>query len=949
MVNMFWYIKNRVLMKKFIALFIFVMAAFSMNAQTVKQRAPQDKIAPDPAVTIGSLSNGIKYYIRENKKPENRAELRIVFKAGAVQETDAQSGLAHFIEHMCFNGTKHFPKNDLIKFFEKTGMRFGGDVNANTGFDRTLYLLTIPLDKPGLIEEGFQVLEDWAHNVSFDPEELEKERGVIKQEYTLYLGAQQRIQQHHLKNYLYGSKFADRLPIGKPEIFMKAPREEFVKFYTDWYRPDLTAVVAVGDFKKDDIEKLIKKHFSGIKNPESPKEREDSYIPVNKEPIVSIAKDKELPMCNVTVMFKHAFEENMKDTYGAYKNSIVERLFSSMLTQRLTELTRKAKPAFLYAGGGEGEFMANLKATNGVCVTQPEGIMTGYEALLTEMFRVKQHGFTAGELERSKTEILKGLEAAYKEKDKTKSASYADEYYRNFYENESMPGIEAELEMTKEYLKEITLNDVNAIAPKNMKKEGLVIAVSAQEKEGVTIPTEKDIMGMYDKMESTKFDPYIDASTDMPLIANKPAPGKVVETKETGKFGVKEMKLSNGARVLIKKTDFKNDEILFRAYSKGGTSVLGDNDYIAASLADGMESEAGIADFDKNTLDKMMTGKQFSVSPYISDLTQGFSGYSTPEDFETMMQMVYLYFTAPRKDADAFESYMGKVAEQIKNAKRSPDAVYRDTLNAVLGGYHKRAMPMTEKEIKAVKLDQAYDLFRQRFADPSGFTFIFVGNFDDAVLKSMLETYIASIPAKNLKESFKDVGEKAPKGIVKKEVKKGIEPKASVSIVITDKFDYNVDNMFACKSMVEILSIRLREVIREDKGGVYGIGARASFEQYPTPSYSIRVGFGTVPERVDELVASINDVINEVKNGKFDKEYISKVQEILKREWETSQKENGFWVSNIYNSDFNNLDLGRYTKYNEMVDKIDMKSVTAAAKKYLNTNNWIQVVLNPED
>jgi zinc protease len=932
--------------KLFFVLALFAISITSAFSQPIKQRSMDELLPFDPNVKIGVLDNGLKYYIRHNKLPENRAELRLVVKAGSVQEDDDQQGLAHFIEHMCFNGTKNFPKNALVNFLEETGMRFGADINANTGFDRTYYLLTIPLDKPGLLERGLQVLEDWAHNVTFDPEELEKERGVILEEWRLYRGAQERVMKQHYPYIFKDSKYAERLPIGDTAVILNAPRETFLRFYKEWYRPDLMAVVAVGEFDVIEVEKMIREKFSRIQMPENFRPRVEYPIPPHKGMLVSIAKDPELPMPNISVIYK--FPGRDQSTFGGYRQGIIDNLINQMINMRIQEIMRKPNPPFLYAGAGVGDFMAGLAAFNVVSVSKTDDILKGLEAVLTEAYRMKQFGFTKSELERAKESMLKNMESALKEKDKTKSADYADEYFRNFYEKEGMPGIEFEYQLYQEFIPTITLEEVNKYAQALVAEDNKVVLVSVPDKPEIKVPTEQEIRSLYTKVSTAKLEPYKDDATDKPLMSKLPKPGKIVEEKKTGKFDIIEMKLSNGARVLAKKTDFKNDEVLFRAWSPGGTSLAKDEDYLSAMFAADIIDEGGISEFSATQLQKMLTGKIINISPSIDELTEGFSGSYAPNDAETFFQLLHLYFTAPRKDEETFKALVSRQREAIRNSKRRPETVFQDTVTAVLFGYHPRYMPLNAKDMDKVNLDKAVEFFKDRFADASDFTFIFVGNFDLKELKKYIETYIASLPSKKRNEKWRDLGVNYAKGPLTKEVVKGIEPKSSVRLTIADNFDYNPDNILKFNAMMEVFNIRLREVIREDKGGVYGIRAIHRVNQYPNPRYTISIVFGTGPTRVEELINSAFEVIDEVQKQDVSDENFTKVKEILKREFETNQKENQFWLSYIYNSDYNKLDVGRLAKYTENVDKLTKNDIKEAAKKYLKKDKVMRFILNPE-
>jgi zinc protease len=938
------------MMKSKIAVLIiiaFAMVNVAFANIKIDGKSLEDKLPIDPKVKIGKLDNGLTYYIRENGKPENRAEMQILIKAGSIQETDAQAGLAHFTEHMCFNGTKNFPKDSLVSFLEATGMRFGADVNANTGFVRTYYMLTIPMDKPELLDQGFQVLEDWLHNVSFDEEEIEKERGVIMEEWRLYRGANERVQREHFPKLLYGSKYAERLPIGDTAVIKNAPREEFLRYYNTWYRPNISAVIVVGDFDAAKMEKKIKAHFADVKNPKDAPELVDYEIKTNEKPLVSIATDKELTYPMVQIYFKQDKKDNA-GTYEAYLTGIKNRLFSTMLSERLNEKTREAEPPYLFAQAALTSFIANKDAF--MMIGVPKGdILNTTEILLDEAYRVKQHGFTEPELQRAKDQLMAFIESAHAEKDKTESVAYAMEYYRHFIEEEGMPGIDYELKLYQEFIPQITLEDVNSMIDGLIRQKDLVITVSDKEGEGTNTPNEEQLLALFETVKNKELEPYTEADLSKPLLAEIPAPGEIVSEESMDDIGMKKIELSNGVKVLMKKTDFKNDEVLMRAYSPGGNSLASKDNYITAANAASIISECGVGDFSATNLDKKLAGKVLRVSPYIGELTEGFSGMTSPDDMETFFQLIYLYFTSPRMDFESFESYVNKTVESIKNAQSDPNNAFRDTINAVLGNYHYRSMPLTIEQAQNMDIKEAFNFYNDRFGDASDFTFIFVGNYDEAKLKEFAKTYLASLPAKDRNESWKDVGRRYPKGKIQKIVKKGIEYKSSIRIAIPGDFDYTPENRFKLNAMTEVLNIRLREVIREDKGGVYGIGSRGFPSKYPYGDYVIQVFFGTNPDRVEELTNTVYEVMDEVMNGEFDNSYVDKVKEILSREYETNLKENRFWLNSLYTKTYYGEPCSSILKYDEKVDEINKEMIVEAAKKYLDRTNLVEVFLYPEE
>jgi zinc protease len=924
-----------------------IFAFISLDAQPkVEYKSLNEMIKNDPSVIYGKLSNGLTYYIKENKKPENRAELRLVVKAGSVLEDDDQQGLAHFCEHMMFNGTKNFPKSALIDFLEKTGMRFGADLNAYTGFDETVYYLEIPMDKEGLLDNGFQVLQDWAMNASFESEEIDKERGVIMEEWRLGKGAEDRMMNKQLPIILYNSKYAKRLPIGDTNVILRANYETLKRFYKEWYRPELMAVICVGDFKKEDIEAKVKQFFSVLTNPANPRKREQFSIPEAGKPLVTIASDKEASYTAMQLYFKKKMRE--RGTFADYRQGIIDQLFSMMLSNRLQELTKKSSPPFLYSLAQEGEFIGDVRVMIGVAIVNPDSIMKGYNALVTEFFRVIQNGFTQTELDRNKIDIQRSMEKSVKEKDKTPTNAYAGELQRHFIDNESYPGIEVELELYKKFLPEIKLDEINEYVRNYININNSVIVLSCKASETAVIPTENQLLTAFNDISKKKLEPYKDEVSDKPIFNRLVEPGTVTSEKTIKELGVTEWKLSNGATVYLKPTDFKNDEILIEAISPGGTSMTGDNNYMSASNAASIINESGISEFNSTQLEKMLSGKIVRLSPYITDEFEGLSGGCSPEDLETEMQLLHLYFAEPGKDKEAFAAYIENLMTQVQSSKDNPDQAFYDTVQSVMSSWHFRAKPLNEEMVKSIRLDSAYSFYKKRFADAGDFTFFIVGSFTPDSIKPLVEKYIASLRAKNSKEKWIDRGERVPKTKITKEIKKGIEPKSTVRLSFTGDFDYTRENRFKLNALMEVLDIQLREAIREDKSGTYGIYAFARMKKIPVGEYSVNIGFGCSPDRVDELINSVMEVLDNARKNAPKDDYMIKVKEILRREREKSLKENNYWLGSLvayYKNGENFLD---FLKYEELIEKLKPNDIKDAAKKYLNNDRLIKFILYPE-
>ncbi|MDR0927800.1 MAG: insulinase family protein [Ignavibacteria bacterium] len=943
-------------MKKLLSLAVlmcaFIGASITMSvAVNAQSKNLNDRIPLNPKVITGKLDNGLTYYVLENKKPENRAEVWVKFKVGSVQEEEYQRGLAHFIEHMCFNGTKHFPKDSLLKFLESTGVRFGADINAHTSFDEITYTLTLPTDVPGMMDNGLQVLEDWAMNVSFDSLEIEKERGVILEEERMRdANAQGRLSNKHLPRMLAGSQYAVRMPIGLTEVIKTAQRQAFVDYYTDWFRPELTAVILVGDFNAKEMVPLIKKHFDGFKfqGKGSPKPRVKMEIPDNKEPIISIAYDKELPYSNATLFIKH--HEKDQTTYGAYRDGLKERLFETMFIMRLQEITQEPKPPFLMAQGGMGNFVGDLHCFMLTVIPNNDGFSAGLERGLAEMFRIDQHGFTPTELERAKESILASYEKSYNERDKSENYGYVRELASYFEGKESAPGIEVEYEIAKEYLQTITIEEVNKMVAENITPENVIFQVSLPEN-STEKPTEADILAIFKKAETAKYDAYVDDLGDAKLMKELPKPGKITSEKKLPNFDITEMKLSNGARVLLKPTDFKNDQILFQCWADGGSSLYPDAEYQVASSADEIVDNNGLGEFSAIKLGKLLQSKMIRLSPYVASYEQGMQGSLTPKDAEIFFQLLNMQFTQPRKDNDAFDSWKAKTIEVLRGRDNDPMSAYRDTLNAVLSGYNVRSKTITRDEVDAMSQDRAFAIYKERFADASNFTFVFVGAFKiDAQFKAYLEQYIASLPATNKKEKGKDLGMKPMPGVVNKIVKRGIEPKAQVGIYIDNDFPtFSSEEKLKINALSEIATIKIRESLREDKGGVYSPYGRLTTGYFPRKYVRAFVTYSCDPARAQELIEATKEVFAELQKN-ITAEDLTKAKEMMKKDDEVNSQDNSYWLGTITNFDQTGRDLAFLKDYKSKVDKLTTKDMVETAKKYLNYNtNFITVIQMPED
>jgi zinc protease len=937
-----------------VALFLvfFFLFPFMANGQEVAnpqdaKAAPLEKKLPvDPKITVGQFANGLRYYIRENKRPENRAELRLAVNTGSVLEDDDQLGLAHLLEHMAFNGTKNFAKHELIEFMESIGMRFGPGLNAYTSFDETVYMLQIPTESEEVMEKAFQILDDWTQALSLENEEIDKERGVIIEEWRQGRGANARMMDKQFPIIFKGSHYADRLIIGKKEIIANFEHDVLKRFYRDWYRPDLMAVVAVGDFDSAKVEPLIIKHFADLPKATDPRHRTVFPVPDHEETMFAIATDKEAMNTSVAVIHKLPLQDT--STIGAYRNMIVEQLYHGMLNQRFAELAQKKDPPFLGASSGKGQFVRSKEVYVLNAGVKDEGIEAGLEALILESERVTRHGFTPPELDRQKRQILRSIEQSYTEREKNNSNVYVAEYIRNFLEDEPIPGIEYEFELFKRFIPEITLAEVNKIGQEWLTEKNRVIMINTPEKEGLAIPTEEDLKGVMGSVTDMEIPPYEDTSSELPLMAEIPETGKIVETKVLDDYGITEWELSNGARIILKPTDFKEDEIVFQAISKGGTSLASDADFLPARTASQVISVGGVGEFSAIELQKKLAGKVVGVRPIISDWEEGLTGSASPKDVETLFQLINLYFTAPRADATMFDVLKNQMKAALENRNANPMFVFYDTLGRIMTQDHPRVRSLTIEQLDEMDLEKSLHFYKDRFADASDFIFVFVGNLDLAVIEPLVTRYLASLPSLDRQETWKDVGIRPPQGVVTKTIKKGVEPQSQAAIVFTGPFEYTQANRNAIRAMGLVLQTRLRNKIREDLGGTYNIMASPSYDKIPEPAYSVGINFGTDPERVEELISVIFQEIETFKREGATTDELRDAKQAMYRDYETGIKQNRWLLTQLYYRYLEGEDLESLFDYLKSLENLTVEVIHEAAKTYLNMENYVQITLFPE-
>jgi zinc protease len=921
---------------------VLLVTALPVAAQSVDLSA---RLPVDTAVVRGQLPNGVHYLIRRNALPLKRAELRLVVNAGSILEDDAQRGIAHFVEHMAFNGTRRFPKADIVNFLERSGGRFGADLNAYTSFDETVYQLQIPTDTARLMNTALDILEDWAHDITFDSTELKKERGVVIEEWRTGLSAETRVQNKQFPVMLRGSKYATRLPIGTKENLERFPAALAQKFYRDWYRPELMTVVAVGDFDVKEMEAAIRERFARLPASVTPRLREYSTVPNHGETLVSIETDKEYPNSSVALLWLK--DRDSTRTVADMRRQFVSSLYDGMVNARFGELSQRPDAPFAYAGSGRGSFVRTKDVYQLFAGVKESGFESAAEALLAEAERIARFGFTQTELDRLRTNYLRSLEQAYAERAKTNSSVFAGQYANAALTGAPIIGIANQQALAKRLLPTITLAEVNALAKSSFTPNNRVVLVAAPAKSEVKVPTSKAMLAVFDKARGSKLTAFVDSTSDSPLVPTPPAPGRVVAERTLEGTDILEWTLSNGARVLLKPTDFKEDEVLFSAYSPGGASLLPDRDVINADLSSVVLSVSGVGEFNQITLGKKLTGKRAGVRASLDENSQSLRGSASSRDLETLFQLAWLRMTQPRVDSSAFLAFKNQMRSVMANQRNTPEAVFDDTITVTMAQHHPRVKIMAPELLDSVDLRRALDIHRERFANGGAFTFFLVGSFTPDSVRPLVERYLASLPALQRSEKARDVGIRPPTGVVEKTVRMGVEAKAQTQLIFTGECKYSYENRVVLGALRDLLDIRLREALREDRGGTYGVSVGGSCHRIPTELYEINVSFGSAPERVDELVKEVFAVIDSVKAGIVSDSNLIKVKEIPLRSHETALRQNGAWISSMADADEDGRDQRDFLRLPEIINGVTRGKLRDAARFYLRKDQYARFTLLP--
>ncbi len=929
-------------MKHFFSIFVFLLLFFSFNAQ--EKINLSDTLPINDKIKHGKLNNGLTYYVMENPEPQNRAFLRLVVNVGSAFEEEDQKGLAHFCEHMAFNGTKNFPKKELINYLGSLGMRFGADLNAYTSFDETVYMLEIPLDSAGFLDKGLLVLYDWACNVSYENEEVEKERGIIHEEWRLGKGAYERIRRETYPVIFYNSKYAQRIPIGDTAVFDNCPPDNLRRFYNDWYRPDLQAVIAVGDFDASSVENKIIEMFSKIPATNNPKEHKYPEIPNHSKTLVKVATDKEAPRIYINYYFKH--DLFVPKTFADYRKLIVSDIVSNIFKMRLNEIAEQKDAPFSYTSANYHHFMGEMSSFSVFAVSKTDKTAKSIKVIEQELQRVVKFGFTENELERTKKVLISEAKKEYDERFKTNSNNWVWQIHSNFKVSKS-PLLSKKMyyDFLNQVLPTISIKEVNTSAKNLITDDNKVITVSAPD---IDLPTEDSIYNIIKKVKKQELNPYKDVVIDKPLISKNIESGKINNRKEDKITDSKIITLNNGVKVVYKSTDFKDNEIKLKAFSFGGYSLYPLKDNSSARYCDMIATYNGIGNYNKVELTKFMADKNFSLRPYVGLNTEGFTGSSTIDDFEYLLKMIYLYFTEPVFEQNAFDVFIEKQKSIIENQNNDPRAVWYDSISTCLNNNSPYTEPLNMENLNEIDNKKAEQIFNERFADPGSFTFVFVGSIDSVNFESLIEKYLGALPKADNNENYKDLGIRYPKETKKVTAYKGTDSKSMVYTLLTGKAKYNTENLIALTALSYIMTDTLIDQVREAKRWTYSISAHSNFKKIPEPEYSLSVFYSCSPDKVDSINQEIMDLSKRLAMFEISDTELENTKQKLKRKHETDLRSNKYWLSKLSEIYIVGCKPDFVSDYFDIVDNLTKNDIKKAAQKFFD-DDYISIILKPEN
>lgn len=925
------------------ALLALLLIALPLGAQT-----PDTPVPGDSAVRIGTLPNGLHYFIRQHALPADRLELRLVVRAGSILEDEDQRGLAHFIEHMAFNGTTHFKKNDLIQYLESIGVRFGADLNAYTSFDETVYILPVPTDKPELLERAFDILQDWASGVQFDSSDVVGERGVVLGEWRSGLSAGKRAQDKEFPLLFQGSRYADRLPIGDTATIARATPAPLQRFYRDWYRPDLMAVVAVGDVPADRLEALIRNRFGSMTVPARPRPRLDVPIPETAGTRISIVTDPEFGGESVQMLIR-------RPSHGPYRTeqderrALINAIVSTIAGQRLSDLARRPEASYIGGGFGPTRLIRNVELF-AVSVTPKEGKLTqAFEEVLREARRLAQHGVLPAELERAKASLLRGRELAADEQEKQFSGAFVDQYVDAFISGDITPSARTRFALAKRLLPTITKAEVDAILHEQAEGSDRFLSARVPQKAGIPVPTREALLAIVARTDTATTKPWTEVTVAGPLVPATPRAGRIVAERTIADLGITEWILSNGIRVLVKPTTFKADQLLLSGWSPGGSSLLPDADMINVQFATTIVQQSGVGDFDAPSLRRRLAGKVASVSASIDELTEGIGGSTTPKDLDTFFELLWLNATAPRYDSTAIAAFVSQMKNQLAGRDRIPTMALIDTLTAVMTQNSPRQQPLTVATLGRFDPRRALAIYRERFADFGDYTFAIVGTVSLDSLRPRVEQWLGALPTKGRKEHWRDVQPRPPAGVITKLIRKGKEPVAQQFAIYSGPAAMSdAQTELAAEAVGEILQTRLLETLREAMGATYGVNAFTQLSNQPHGEYNAMIQFTSTPAQVDTLWTAAQEIISALRKDGPTADELQKFVAQARRGNEVSVKTNGWWLGEVRNALTEGRPLPDMLRWGARLDALTPVMVRVAARRYLDPKNVARFLLLPE-
>ncbi len=903
----------------------------------------------DPEVATGKLPNGLTYYIRHNNKPEHKVELRLVIKAGSILEDEKQLGLAHFMEHMNFNGLKNFQKNELVSYLQSIGVQFGADLNANTGFDNTVYILPIPTDKPDNINKGFQILEDWSHNALLTDKDIDDERNVILEESRLGKGANMRMLNKYFPSLASGSLYAERLPIGKDDIIKNFKYDDIRRFYKDWYRPDLEAVIIVGDIDTITAKKLVMEHFGHIKNPAGERTRMQADVKARTKPEAIVVTDKEATNSVLQILYPYT-RKHKQVTIEDYKHDLERSMVLQMLNQRLNDLAQSSTPPFLGAEASFEDLIQGYESFGIGAAFGKDGLQIAMNAVTGELIKAKKYGFTQDELERTKKDMMNGMEKTYNERHTTESSNYVEEYIRNFENDEPFPGIDKEYGYYKAMLPSIQLSTLNELIPEWTKNENTFSLVTGPDKAEVKLPTSAELAALTAAAMKQDIAKTEEKAIATNLMDVKPAPGKVISKVEEADLGATTYTLSNGIKVTIKPTTFKSDEIQLHGVKQGGKSNYGVADKSNAQFAGDVVDAMGVGKFSPNDLEKVLAGKTVSVTASLSDITDVVAGKSSVKDLESMLQLVNLYLTQPRKDDGLFNAFVDKSKTQLQFISSNPQAAFSDTLTKVLFNGNPLAKTNIPKpaDFDKLKLDRSLEIYRNELGRADGYHFFIVGNVQTDVALPLIETYLGSLPQDGKPVSYKDNGVRPITGEHQLNVYKGKEKKSLIISMHYGEVPYTEDLAMKAQAVAEILNIKVIENLREKLGGIYTGGFYSRVDKEPYPHYNIILQLPCGPENVDKLIAAAKDEIKNMEVQGPDEKDLDKVKKTWIEKYRTAVMENNYWSGKLESILFWSRDKERVLHYEDHVNKLTREDIKATVDLLFAGKNEFTAILYPE-